>query len=112
MSSFCRALKKSSGSARLDILPKNAKSSTKARARARLGHSSSGLPMNQFWSLTKLISIVVGRLGRPPGEAIDTLQTCTEVKYEVQAFIEAYSVFICLPEVPEFSLLSVQSQFS
>ena len=68
--------------------------------------------MNLFWSLTKLISIVVGRLGRPPGEPRTNYRPAERPKINYKACREAYSLFICLPEVPEFSLLSAQSQFS
>ena len=65
--------------------------------------------MNQFWSLTKLIFIVTGRLGRPAGEPRTNYRPAERPKINYNAFREAYSLFICLPEVPEFSLLSVQS---
>ena len=53
--------------------------------------------MNQFGSLTKLISIVTGRLGRPPGEPRKNYRPAGRPRMNYMDCREAYSLFICLP---------------
>ena len=62
--------------------------------------------MNQFGSLTKLISIVTRRLGRPPGEPRTNYRPAGRPRINYKDCREAYSLFICLPEVPEFKKLA------
>ena len=47
--------------------------------------------MNQFGSLTKLITIVNGRLGRPPGEPRTNYRPAERPRMNYNAFREAYS---------------------